>query len=119
MLNPGYLSVSELRPHHNGNICVANAGKLIHDGIGKYVLPSNHSVLVLSDRCQLVVIGKHASACGGRDSRRHHVLRWGSLIGPRSAGRLGTGERESLVVNSAVGIIDFEREVLCEKCIRL
>ena len=31
---------------------VANAGLLIHDGVGKYVLPSNHSVLVLSDRCQ-------------------------------------------------------------------
>ena len=39
---------------------VANAGKTIHDGVGKYVLPSNHSVLVLSDRCQLVVMGKHA-----------------------------------------------------------
>ena len=98
--------------------CVANTGKMIHDCVGKYVLPSNHSVLVLSDRCQLVVMGKHASACGGRDSRRH-VLRWGSMIGPRSAGRLGTGERESLVVTSAVGIVDFEREVLCKKCIRL
>ena len=51
----------------------------------------------------LVVMGKHASACGGCES----------------AGRLGTGERESLVVTSAVGIVDFEREVLCEKCIRL
>ena len=35
-------------------------------------------------------MGKHVSACGGRDSRRHHVLRWGSLIGPRSAAHLGT-----------------------------
>ena len=102
-----------------GGGSVANAGKMIHDGVGKYVLPSNHSILVLSDRCQLVVMGKHASACGGRDSRRHHVLRRGFLIGPRSAERLGTGERESLVVTSAVGIVDFEREVLCEKCIRL
>ena len=33
--------------HYTG---VANAGLLIHDSIGKYVLPLNHSVLVLSDR---------------------------------------------------------------------
>ena len=40
-------------------ICVANAGLLIHDGVGKYVLPSNHSVLVLSDRRQF---GCHGEA---------------------------------------------------------
>ena len=40
--------------------CVANAGLLIHAGVGKYVLPSNHSVLVLSDRCQF---GCHGEAC--------------------------------------------------------
>ena len=50
--------------------CVANAGLLIHDGVGKYVLPSNHSVLVLSDRCQLVVMGKHVSAWCVRDCRQ-------------------------------------------------
>ena len=37
-----------------------HAGLMIHDGIGKYVLPSNHSVLVLSDRCQF---GCHGEAC--------------------------------------------------------
>ena len=39
---------------------VANAGLMIHDGVGKYVLPSNYSVLVLSDRCQF---GCHGEAC--------------------------------------------------------
>ena len=42
------------------NRYVANAGKMIHDGVGKYVLPSNHSLLVLSDRCQF---GCHGEAC--------------------------------------------------------
>ena len=44
-------------------------------------------------------------------SRGHHVLRRGSLIGPRSAGRLGTGGGgggEGIVVTSAVGIVDIE-----------
>ena len=63
-------------------------GLMVHDSVGNYVLPSNHSVLVLSDRCQLGAMAKHASACGGHDSRRHHVLRWGSLIGLRSAAHL-------------------------------
>ena len=44
--------------------CVANAGKMIHDGVGKYVLPSKSiidvAVLVLSDRCQF---GCHGEAC--------------------------------------------------------
>ena len=43
-----------------GGGSVANAGLMIHDGIGKYVLSSNHSVLVLSDRCQF---GCHGEAC--------------------------------------------------------
>ena len=38
--------------------CVANAGLLIPDGVGKYILPSNHSVL--NDRCQF---GSHGEAC--------------------------------------------------------
>ena len=38
--------------YHFIGVYVANAGLLIHDGVGKYVLPSNHSVLVLNDRCQ-------------------------------------------------------------------
>ena len=38
---------------------------------------------------------------------------------PEVLGVWGQGRRESLVVTSAVGIVDFEREVLCEKCIRL
>ena len=75
--------------------CVANAGLLIHDGVGKYVLPSNHSVLVLSDRCQF---GCHSEAwvfvCG-RDSRRHQVLRWSPLIGLRNAARLKTRQMRS------------------------
>ena len=30
-------------------------------------------------------MGNRGCSCGGRDSRRHHVLRWSSLIGLRSA----------------------------------
>ena len=41
-----------------GGGTVANAGLLIHDSVGKYVLPLNHSVLVLSDRCQFGCHGK-------------------------------------------------------------
>ena len=41
-------------------------------------------------------------------SRRHHVLRWGSLICPRSAGRLGTGGERGPRGNLGVGIVDIE-----------
>ena len=73
-------------------------------------LQEHAHVLVLSGRCQLVVMGKHASACGVRDSRRHHVLRRGSLIGPRSAGCRGMGKRESLVRNWTVWIVDVRNQ---------
>ena len=33
-------------------------------------------------------MGNRVRTCGGRDSRRHHVLRWSSLIGLRSVAHL-------------------------------
>ena len=61
-----------------------------HDSVGNYTLPLDHSVLVLSDRCQLGCMGNRGLACGVGDCSRHHVLRWSSLVGLRSAARLGT-----------------------------
>ena len=37
---------------------------MIHDSFGKYVLPSNHSVLVLSDRCQFGCHGEASERMG-------------------------------------------------------
>ena len=82
---------------------------MVHDSVGNYILPLNHSVLVLSDRCQ---IGCHGEACericGGRDSRRHHVLRLGSLICLRSAARLGTGQTGEPRGNLGSWDLEFE-----------
>ena len=44
----------------------------------------------------------------------NHVLRGIPPIGPRGAGRLGTGETREPRWD-----LDFERGVLCKKCIRL
>ena len=51
---------------------------MVHDSVGNYTLPLNHSVLVRSVRCQL---GCHGETC-------EHM--WSSLIGLQSAARLGT-----------------------------
>ena len=64
-------------------------------------------------------MGKRARACGGHDSRRHHVLRLSSLIGHRSAGRLGTHQTGEPRDNLRTWQLDFGREVLCKECIRL
>ena len=79
-----------------------------HDSVGNYTSPLNHSVLVLSDRCQ-VAMGNRRCSCGGRDSRRHHVLQWSSLIGLRGAARLGTSQARQ--PRGIVGIGDVDVRV--------
>ena len=81
-----------MNEHNSWRTYVANAGLMVHDSVGKYVLPSNHPVLVLSDRCQF---GCHGEAWGVRDCSRHHVFRWGPLIGLRSAARVKTRQMRS------------------------
>ena len=78
-----------------GGGSVENAGLLIHDGVGKYVLPSNHSVLVLSDRCQFGCHGEARVFVCGLDCSRHHMFRWGPLIGLRSVAHLKTRQMGS------------------------
>ena len=85
------------------------------DVVGKYILPSNHSVL--NDRCQF---GCHGEACermGVRDCSRHHMFRWGPLIALRSAAHLKTRQMGS--PRGSIGIrfgnVSEDRRVLrCE-----
>ena len=64
----------------------------MHEGVGYYTFPLDHSILVRSDICHL---GRHGDnitcgpTCGVHDNRRHHVFRLGSLIGLRSMARFG------------------------------
>ena len=83
---------------------------MVHDSVGKYVLPSNHSILVLSDRCQLGCHEESWVFVCGRDSRRHHVLRWSSLIGLRSAARLKTHQRRSPHGTVGISVLDVSED---------
>ena len=76
----------------------------------------HHSVLVRSVRCQ---IGCHGETWAYVTAADNHVL-WGSpLIGPGVLRVWERGEMREPRGNLGSWDLDFEREVLCEKCIRL
>ena len=62
-----------------------------------------------------VAMGNRGCACGGRDSRRHDVLRWSSLIGLRNDGTFRFGvmsRKESRFSGSCAGDVRENGRVL-------
>ena len=90
---------------------------MIQDSVGKCVLPLNDSVLVLSDRCQLVAMGEHGCSCAYVTAKQTRVP-VGPLVGLRSVARLKTrqmGSPRGLIEIRLRDVSKDGRVLICER----